>query len=155
MIAHAGFVGINHYQAVKVAVGVIPALKPDGILIEFANNTDVDPIGNANYRTLIHLLKLLGTAKFNQLLFSPDWSFVPEQWQVQMWGKLFSKIPQQNYIYYSPQFSAADYKIIPGVDGNFYLPEKERYHGTVAAIPRVIEHVLGKITADFQRTARR
>jgi lactate racemase len=82
VITHAGFVGINHYQAAKVAVGMIPALKPNGFLIEFANNTDVNPLGSANYHTLIHLLKLLGAERFNQLLFSPDWSFIPDQWQV-------------------------------------------------------------------------
>jgi lactate racemase len=155
VITHAGFVGINHYQAAKAAVGVIPALKPGGILIEVANNIDFDPIGSANYRTLIHLLKLLGTAKFNQLLFSPDWSFIPEQWQVQMWGKLFSKIPQQNFIYYSPQLSTADYKIIPGMDGNLYLPEEERYHGTVDTIPRVLELALKKAITDFQMSVSR
>jgi len=144
VITHAGYVGINHYQAAKAAVGVIPALKTGGILIEVADNIDDDPVGSNKYRTLIHLLKLWGTEKFGQSIASPNWIFIPEQWQVQMWGKVFAKIPPENFIYYSPQLLVKDYEILPGEDGNLFLAEEERYHGTIDTIPRVIECALKK-----------
>lgn len=127
IITHAGFVGINHYQAAKAGVAAIPAIKPNGKLIMVANNTDKDPVGSRMYQTVLHLLKMMGVEKFNRLLLSPDWSFIPEQWQVQMWAKLFSKIPFQNMVYYSPQLSERDYQIIPGRDGNLLLAIEERY----------------------------
>ena len=56
VITHAGFVGINHYQAAKAAVVAIPALKPDGKLIMIANNNDKDLIGSEKYKAVLHLL---------------------------------------------------------------------------------------------------
>jgi lactate racemase len=152
VVTHAGFVGINHYQAAKAGVVAIPALKPFGRLIMVANNTDTNPIGSQNYQTVLNLLKLIGTERFNRLLLSPDWTFIPEQWQVQMWAKLFAKIPQGKFFYYSPQLSQSDYKIIPCVDGNLLLPDKKRYQGTIDDVARFIELAVRKnideLTAD-------
>lgn len=144
VITHAGFVGINHYQAAKAAVAAIPALKPNGTLVLVANHTDPEPVGSPNYRTLLHLLKIFGAERFERLLTSPDWNFVTEQWQVQMWARLFRKIPLENFIYYSPQISAKDYKILPGLDGNEFLPVNKRYCGSLDTIPPVIEAVLNQ-----------
>jgi nickel-dependent lactate racemase len=142
VVTHAGFVGINHYQAAKAGVVSIPALKPNGYLILMADNTDNDPVGSQNYRTALHLLKLMGAEKFNRLLLSPEWSFIPDQWQVQMWARLFTKIPPDNFIYFSPQLSRKDFGIIPCLDGNLFLPMEERYHGTLASIPIVVEKAI-------------
>jgi len=139
VITHAGYVGINHYQAAKVGVAAIPALKPGGRLIVVADNTDVDPMGSANYRTMLHLLKLMGPEKFDRLLLSNDWTFVPEQWQVQMWAKLFSKIPFENFVYYSPQFADKDYRVMPGTDGRKFLPPNHFELGVVERVSRVVE----------------
>src|SRR5690554_5289126 len=142
VVTHAGFVGINHYQAAKAGVVSIPALKPGGRLIMGASTTDLDPIGSPMYRTVLHLLKMIGVDKFMQLLLSPDWVFIPEQWQVQMWARLFSKIPQENLVYYSPQISANDYRLLPGIDGNQFLPEGKRYQGSIRDISTVIENAI-------------
>ncbi len=135
---HAGFVGINHYQAAKAGVVAIPALKTNGKLIMIADNTDSDPIGSPRYHSLIHLLKLFGPQKFNQLLLSPDWGFIPDQWQVQMWARLFTKIPMENFIYYSSQLNAGDYQFLPGRDGNEFLSMEERYRGVPATAAKVM-----------------
>ena len=127
VITHGGFVGINHYQTAKAAVVSIPVVKKDGTLILLADNTDSDPVGSTKYRTCLHLLKLLGTEKFKKLLQSPDWQFVPEQWQVQMWMKVFEKIEMENFVYYAPQFSQEDYAWVPGTDGNTFLPKEKQY----------------------------
>ncbi len=149
VITHAGFVGINHYQSAKAGVAAIPAIKPKGKLILVANNTDPNPIGSPMYRTVLHLLKLMGAAKFKQLLLSPDWSFIPDQWQVQMWAKLFTKISFDDFIYYSPQLTGFDYNFLPGRDGNVYLPPTERYCGNLQIIPRVIEKAVEQIIQEL------
>ena len=139
VVTHAGFVGLNHYQAAKVGVVAIPALKKGGRLIIAAKTTDQDQIGNPTYRTMIHLLKLIGAENYTRLILSPDWTFVPDQWQGQMWIKLFTKIPPENLIYFSPTMPATDYQLLPCRDGNRYLPETQRYAGKVEAIPHVVE----------------
>lgn len=151
VLTHAGFVGINHYQAAKAGVAAIPALKTGSKLMLVANNCDRDPIGSPMYRTVLHLLKLMGVEKFKQLLFSPDWSFIPEQWQVQMWAKLFSKISLDDLIYYSPQLTPCDYHFLPGRDGNFYLSLAERYRGGLPTIPRVIEAMLDQEISQLKK----
>lgn len=142
VITHAGFVGINHYQSAKAGVGAIPLLKPGGVLIMAANNTEPNPIGSPKYQTVLHLLKLIGVEAFNKLILSESWTFIPEQWQVQMWAKVFTKISMDNFIYYSPQLSKGDYQFLPGIDGNNFLPEEERYQGNLQRISTFLEQAL-------------
>jgi nickel-dependent lactate racemase len=139
VISHAGFVGVNHYQAAKAGVTAARILKPGGTLIMAADNRDPDPVGSPRYRTILHLLKLMGAENFNQLILSADWTFIPEQWQVQMWTRLFTKIPMDNFIYYSPQLTRDDYQYLPGTDGNLFLPAGERYQSGFHMISRVVE----------------
>jgi len=143
VITHAGFVSINYYQAAKDAVIAIPALKSNGKLIMIANNNDKDLIGSEKYKAVLHLLKIIGAKQINHLILSSHWTFIPDQWQVQMWCRLFDKIPQDNFIYYSPRLSFNDYKIIPGVDGNVFLPRTERYNDNFKDIAQVIEKAVG------------
>jgi len=150
VITHAGFVGINQYQTAKAAVVAIPALKPNGKLIMIANNNDKDLIGSEKYKAVLHLLKIIGAKQFNHLILSPDWTFIPDQWQVQMWTRLFFKIPPENFIYYSPRLSFNDYKIIPGLDGNMFLPANKRYRGTLKDISQIIESAIDKIAKEFK-----
>jgi len=139
VITHAGFVGVNHYQAAKAAVAAIPALKKNGKLILVANNTDEELIGSENYKAVLYLLKTMGYKHFQKLILSFDWTFIPDQWQVQMWCRLFSKISPENFIYYSPRFTSNDYKIIPGIDGNVFLPKAEKYSVNIKNVAWVIE----------------
>ena len=150
VITHAGFVGINQYQTAKAAVVAIPALKSNGKLIMIANNNDKDLIGSEKYRAVLHLLKIIGAKQFKHLILSPDWTFIPDQWQVQMWTRLFFKIPPENFIYYSPRLSFNDYKIIPGLDGNMFLPANKRYRGTLKDISKIIESAIDKIAKEFK-----
>lgn len=152
VITHAGFVGINQYQTAKAAVVAIPALKPNGKLIMIANNDDKDLIGSEKYKAVLHLLKIIGAKQFNHLILSPDWTFVPDQWQVQMWTRLFAKIPPENFIYYSPRLSFNDYKIIPGVDGNMFLPESERYKDNSKNAAQVIEKAVEAAMVELKST---
>lgn len=142
VISHAGYVGVNHYQAAKAGVTAARILIPGGTLIMAADNRDPDPVGSPHYRTTLHLLKLIGPENFNRLILSGDWTFIPEQWQVQMWTRLFTKIPMDNFIYYSPQLTRDDYIYLPGIDGNLFLPAAERYQSGFHMISRVVEQAV-------------
>ncbi len=149
VVTHAGFVGINHYQASKAATAALQLLKPEGSLIMAADNTDSDPVGSANYKTVMHLLKTAGAQRFNKLLLSPDWPFFPEQWGAQMWAKIFEKINPDNFSYYSPQLSKTDFDILPGIDGNLVFSKERRYRGTVNDIPEFIKKTLDKVINEY------
>ncbi len=116
VIVHAGFVGLNHYQAAKAGSAASRAVKPGGHVILAAENTDTHPVGALTYRTSLQLLKLFGPKAFMKLIKSEDWTFIPEQWQVQMWAKLFEMIPMDHLYYYSPQFTPEHYEMSPGKD---------------------------------------
>lgn len=114
VITHGGFVGINHYQAAKGATAAATAAKSGGYVVLAANNSDTDPIGSTRYRAGLQLLKVVGPVAFERMVLSPDWTFIPDQWEVQLWGKVFKKVPQDHFFYYSPQFTEKEYRIIPG-----------------------------------------
>jgi len=120
VVTHAGFAGINHYQAAKAAVEASRAVKAGGVLILAANHTDADPVGGANYKQVLPMLKDLGPDEFDRKMLSPAWKFVPEQWEVQMWGRVFRKLgPLGQLIYCSPQLTGTVFSRmgLPGVDG--------------------------------------
>lgn len=122
VITHGGFVAVNHYQAAKAAVAALGAVKEGGTILEVADNSDKNCIGSDRYRLTLSLLKQTGPAAFERCIKSPDWAFLPEQWQVQLWARVFKKIPMNNYIYYAPQPDDKDWRDIPGRDGRIYLP---------------------------------
>lgn len=156
VIAHAGFVGKNHYQAAKTGVAAIPALKEDGYLILAGDCTDTDPVGKETYRSVLPHLKGKSSDEFIRLLRDPKWTFVPDQWQVQMWAKLFNVIPQEHFLYYAPQIVKKDYAILPGVNGNEYLKPEDQYHSDDSNIPvflqRALSSVLEKLKASGKDT---
>jgi len=122
VVAHAGFVGINHYQVAKVGVEAMKVVKPDGFVIVAADNTDGShAVGALTYRTTLQLLKVIGPENFMKAIQADGWTFIPEQWQTQMWTKLFDKIPMDHFYYYSPQFTREHYLMSPGVDGSQLL----------------------------------
>ena len=117
VITHAGYVGRNHYQAVKSAVNAMPAVKDNGMIVMLANNVDVDPIGSQEYKTFLHLFKILGPDRYNSILEHPDWIFTNDQWEPEMWGKAYRKVGMDGLIYCAPQIPREHYDIIPGLNG--------------------------------------
>jgi nickel-dependent lactate racemase len=117
VITHAGYVGRNHYQAVKAAVNAMPAVKEKGMILMLANNVDVEPIGSQEYKTFLHLFKILGPDGYNNVLEHPDWIFTKDQWEPEMWGKPYRKVGMDGLIYCSPQIPREHYDIIPGPSG--------------------------------------
>jgi nickel-dependent lactate racemase len=125
VVTHAGFAGINHYQAAKAALEASKAVKPGGTIVMAAHHTDVDPVGGANYRRLLPMLGELGSDGCVDRYFAADWTFVPEQWQVQMWARAFRKLGDfAKLVYCAPSLTGEPFvqRGIPGRDGGAGLP---------------------------------
>ncbi len=118
VIIPAGFVGINHYQAGKAAIEAARAVKPGGQIIIIARNTDTDPVGGHGYKQSLKLLAEQGKVKFLEMISDPQWEMIQEQWQVQMWSKVLTRIENDNnLIYCALEIPDAEYEHLPGVPG--------------------------------------
>ena len=127
LLTHAGYVGRDHYQSVKAAVGAIPAVKENGFMLIAANNCDVRPIGSREYLTLLHLFKILGPDGYLDILQHPSWKFTKDQWEPEMWGKPIRKVGEEGLIYCAPQITREDFHIIPGQNGWDFIDEAADY----------------------------
>jgi nickel-dependent lactate racemase len=127
VLTHSGYVGRDHYQTAKAAVGALPAVKKGGIIIIAANNRDfIEPIGSMEYRSLIHLLKLQGPEGYLGLLQTPHWKFTKDQWEPEVWGKVLRKVGEEGVIYCSLEIDRKNYCILPGVCGLDLLKGKRK-----------------------------
>lgn len=127
VLTHAGYVGRDHYQSVKAPVCAMPAVKEKGFIVMVANNIDAKPIGSLEYKTLLHLSKILGPDRYISILKHPEWVFTKDQWEPEMWGKPIRKVGDDGLIYCAPQISEEDYKMIPGVSGYDFLDSKTEF----------------------------
>jgi nickel-dependent lactate racemase len=123
VISHSGYVGVNHYQAAKAGVVCSSILKDKGICVLASHHTDIDPIGGPLYKKMLKLLGDEGADQFEKLITDPSWTFVPEQWEAQMWGRLFKKIPFENLIYCTLEIPTSDFSWLPGTDARSLFPE--------------------------------
>jgi nickel-dependent lactate racemase len=148
VITHGGYVGVNHYQLAKAAVIASYIIKEGGLCILAASMSDPDPIGSVNYKNLISKLKELGTKNFLNLILDPSWIFVLDQWQVQMWGHLFTKIPQENLIYCCEELPEDASIYLPGRDIRTIVQEGKGLQKLVEySVDHAIQelrHILGK-----------
>lgn len=125
VLTHAGYVGVNHYQAAKGAVLCEPILESGGMCLLAAYHTDPDPIGGQNYKRMIRLLKETGAEAFMSKILDPSWTFVPEQWEAQMWAKLYSTIPPENCLYCTMDIPEEAFSILPEKDARTLVPAAE------------------------------
>jgi nickel-dependent lactate racemase len=142
VLSHGGYVGRNHYQLAKAAVGAMPAVKERGTLILAANNVDTEPIGSPEYKTFLHLLKMLGPDGYISILRHPDWRFTKDQWQPEMWGKPLRKVGMEGLIYCAPQIPPEDYAIIPGINGYDVLEPDARFASDIDKVQAMVEHAV-------------
>lgn len=134
VITHGGFVGVNHYQSAKAAVIASYIIQQGGMCILAASLSEPDPIGSENYKKIVSMLKNEGTKRFLKLIFDPSWVFVPEQWQPQMWCRLFTKIPQEHLIYCCEELPEEAFAYLPGKDARTIAPGKK------GGLPELVEH---------------
>lgn len=123
VLGHTGFVGVNHYQAAKGALLCVPLIKEAGTCLLAAFHTDLDPIGGSNYKSMIRLLTEKGAKKFMEMIVDPSWTFVPEQWEAQMWARLYLKIPPENLIYCTLEIPENFFSWLPGTDARTLVPK--------------------------------
>lgn len=127
VIGHTGYVGVNHYQAAKGALTCLPLLKKEGTCILAGYHTDPDPIGSSNYKKMLRLLGEKGAEKFCETILSPSWNFIPDQWEAQMWARLFQHIPMENLIYCTLDIPEESFSWIPGRDARSIVPDAENF----------------------------
>jgi nickel-dependent lactate racemase len=142
VITHVGYVGLNHYQAAKGALVCLPLVKPDGICLLIAPHTDCDPIGGSNYKAMLRLLGEAGPEKFLDKILHPSWTFVPEQWEVQMWAKLLLRMHARNLVYCTLDIPGESFAWLPGTDARCLAPEASNLEELVAcSVDWAIEHL--------------
>jgi len=122
VLSHTGYVGVNHYQAAKGALACAPLVKQGGICLLAAHHTDPDPVGGPNYKKMIRLLAKKGEDQFLKSILGSDWSFVPEQWEAQMWTRLLQKIPPEHLVYCTLDIPQNSFSWLPGLDARSIAP---------------------------------
>ncbi|MDY6913131.1 MAG: nickel-dependent lactate racemase [Planctomycetota bacterium] len=117
VIMPAGYIGVNHYQCAKAAYESSRAARPGGKIILVGHLKERQPIGGRNYKDMLRLLACLGPAGFMNKILSDDWTFVPDQWQVQMWAKAFAKLGGSKNLYIcAPRLEDSPEDLIPEVN---------------------------------------
>ncbi len=125
ILTHAGFSGVNHYQAAKGATLCAPIIEDNGICILGAHHTDQDPIGGPNYKRMMRFLGEVGAEIFCQKILDPAWIFVPEQWEAQMWTRLFKKTEPENLLYCTLDIPRDAFSWLPERDARSIAPEAD------------------------------
>lgn len=147
VVTQAGDVGVNHYQCAKAAFEAARATKREGSVILLAKLTDPDPLGSQNYKEMLRLLIQLGPSAFCHKLLSSDWTFVPDQWQVQMWAKIFAKLGDFKKMYLcSPRLSELPEGVIPEINvADKFRPPVDKDEITYAS--QMVQHTIDKLCA--------
>lgn len=150
VLTHGGYVGRNHYQAVKAAHNALPAIREGGILIVVTDNRDAEPIGGPEYKSLLHMLKIQGADHYLRMISAPGWRFTKDQWEPEMWAKVFRKIDPERFFYCTHAIPREGYDLIPGCCGLDLLGDKEA-SDPLRAVREMAENALRLAVADYRR----
>ena len=142
VVSHGGYVGRNHYQLAKAAVGALPAVKNDGMIILAANNFDAEPIGSPEYKTFLRLLNTLGPDGYVAPLRQPNWQFTKDQWEPEMWGKALRKVGFKGLIYCAPQIPPEVYTQIPGLSGYEFIAMDARFDDDIEKAQAMVQNAV-------------
>ncbi len=149
ILTHGSYVGRNHYQAVKAAHNALPAIRKGGVMIIATDNRDAEPIGGPEYKSLLHMLKIQGGDHYMQMIEAPGWRFTKDQWEPEMWAKVFRKIDEERFFYCTHTIPREDYCMIPGQCGLDFLDEGWR--DPVQAVREMVENALRFAVADYRK----
>ena len=142
VLTNGSYVGRDHYQSVKAAVNAMPAVRENGLIVMVVNNCDFEPIGSREYKTLLHLFKILGPDGYISILKHPDWIFTKDQWEPEMWGKPIRKVGEDGLIYCAPQIPVEDFKIIPGVSGYEFIEKSSDFDSMKAKAAAMFQNAV-------------
>jgi hypothetical protein len=132
-------------------LGTPNSAQARGGLILVADNRDAEPLGSRGYRTSLALLKEIGPEAFDRLLASPDWRFIVDQWEAQMWGKVLKRVQADDFVYFAPQLGPRDRALVPGVDGRSLLGKDRPREGCSAGAASAAEEVCEVISRAVAR----
>jgi len=149
ILTHGSYVGRNHYQAVKAAHNALPAIRKGGIMIIATDNRDAEPIGGPEYKSLLHMLKIQGADRYLKMIEAPGWRFTKDQWEPEMWAKVFRKIDEERFFYCTHTIPREDYCRIPGQCGLDLL--EEGWRDPVQAVREMVENALRFGVADYRK----
>ena len=148
VVTHGGFAGINHYQAAKGGLVCVPVLEPGGVCILAGLHPDSDPIGSDTYKAMMRLLGEIGPIGYVNALLDPDWKFVPDQCEAQMWCRLFRITPPENLIYCTQDIEPSDFVWLPGTDARTLVTDapdlRTLLQGSIDFTVRALEKKLGR-----------
>jgi len=142
VLTHGGYVGRNHYQTAKAAVGAVPAVKERGIIIIAADNRDPEPIGGPEYKTLCHLLKLQGPDGYVDILKSPSWKFTKDQWEPEVWGRVLRKVGEEGMVYCTSDIPEAVFSMLPGASGYDFLTPAGREKSGARKVEEMVQNAV-------------
>ncbi len=154
VITHTGYVGINHYQAAKSALVASKLVNPGGGCLLGAYHPDSDPVGGKMYKKMMKLLGQTGHKEFLRRILSETWDFVPEQWEAQMWAKVFSRV-QPDYFFYACRELPEDvFSWLPGTDARRYHSGPDDFCGLMKTAldtlsRRILKHSGRRIRTAF------
>jgi nickel-dependent lactate racemase len=152
VLTHGGYVGRNHYQLAKAAVGALPAVKKGGMVIVAADNRDAEPIGGPEYKTLIHLLKLQGPDGYIEILRSPSWKFTKDQWEPEVWGRVLRKVGEEGLIYCSSDIPQKDFAFLSGISGHEFLSRGSKRKNRAQKVEEMVQNaVIYSVQSYMQR----
>ncbi len=146
VIIPAGDAGVNHYQCVKAVFEASRVVKPDGKVVLLGNLTDPDPVGNPNYKDMLRLAIRLGPDGFLQRILAEDWTFVPDQWEVQMWAKAYRRLAGPSEIYIcAPQLEDCPEDLLP--ETNVAARNKRlKDESNMDFARRILQHTIDRLT---------
>jgi nickel-dependent lactate racemase len=142
VLTHGVYVGRNHYQMAKAAVGALPAVRFQGVIILAADNRDPEPIGGPEYKTLIHLLKLQGPDGYVDLLRCPGWKFTKDQWEPEVWARTLRKVGEEGLIYCTADISEKMFSLLPGVSGYAFLSREGRRKTRARKVQEMVQNAV-------------
>lgn len=123
------------YQAVKGMVGALPIVKPGGSII--IASECAEGVGSAIFKQT--LLEWDSLPAFVSAIQSPDWRFIPDQWEVEE----LARAARNNRIYCVSEGIPADLLgqlfVMPAVSVEAAVADALQYHGssaTIAVIPK-------------------
>lgn len=149
VLTHGGYVGRNHYQAVKAAYNALPVIRKGGALILATDNRDAEPIGGPEYRSLLHMLKVQGADHYLKMIETPGWRFTKDQWEPEMWAKVFRKIDEKDFFYCTHAIPRQEYCLIPGRCGLDFMQDKKG-DPDAAAVKEMVENALRFAVAGYR-----
>ena len=119
-------------------------------MIIATDNRDAEPIGGPEYKSLLHMLKIRGADHYMKMIEAPGWNFTKDQWEPEMWAKVFRKIDAKDFIYCTHTIPRGDYCLIPGRCGLDFLQEETK-RPAAGAVREMVENALLAAVTGFRK----